>query len=441
MERTRSRSASSTERNDNARQQQVRVSVADAYVPQIPEAKADDLFALFKFPALDKCEGEPTYKKAVAIRDQAIRNALAVKSPFGGGKHGHSGMIMPEATYLTEAGEKWRVPATSGVYPTFPATATTDAAKKRIIATFIETEAGIKKAEVMEELLRNQILDAFEEEFYMELHERVYGYDRVTPKQLLEHIFENYAKIDDALLLDNRRTFEEAPDMSRPIDVYFCKQERCQEIADDGNIPITDAEMTLMLQQHMGATGLVGSAYTKWRKKGAAERTWRNAKKYFREALKDVGDRSKIEAGETGWSANATPAKADMKATEELLDRYEEALDNIAMAATAKQNTLDTLIKTNEHLVKENTKLTAEVARLNNLLATQNTTVNKSKKTWPAWCDPDAYCWSCGYKVRVGHNSKTCKRKKEGHQEEATRTNTMGGSTANKGWGNAPNGN
>ena len=122
----------------------MRVSVADAYVPQIPKAKADDLFALFKFHTLDKCEGEPTYKKAVAIRDQAIRNTLAVKSPFGGGNHGHSGMIMPETTYLTEAGIQWTVPATTGVYPTFPVTATTDAAKKRIIETFIETEGGIK---------------------------------------------------------------------------------------------------------------------------------------------------------------------------------------------------------------------------------------------------------------------------------------------------------
>ena len=226
-ERTRSRSAGGTTRNDDTRQGQVQVSVADAYVLQIPEAQADDLFALFKFPTLNKCEGEPTYKKAVAIRDQVIRNVLAVKSPFGGGKHGHSGMIMPTTTYLTEAGTSWAVPSTLGVYPTFPFTVTTGAAKKRIITTFIETEAGIKKAEVMEELLRNQILDAFEEEFYMELHERVYGYDRVTPQRLLEHIFENYAKIDDALLIENRHTFEEAPDMSRPNDVYFCKQERC----------------------------------------------------------------------------------------------------------------------------------------------------------------------------------------------------------------------
>ena len=48
--------------------------------------------------------------------------------------------------------------------------------------------------------------------------------------------------------------------------------------------------------------------------------------------------------------------------------------------------------------------------------------------------DPVGYCWSHGYKVKLGHCSATCTRKKPGHQIEATRTNIMGGSTANKNW-------
>ena len=155
-------------------------------------------------------------------------------------------------------------------------------------------------------------------------------------------------------------------------------------------------------------------------------------------------------------SANAAMRLNNVEATENLLDRYEEALDNIAMAATAKQNTLETLVNTNEHLVQENTRLTAEVARLNKIIANLPTSQNRrgksyaelapeeksnnEKKSWPEWCDPDAYCWSCGYKLRVGHNSKTCKRKKEGHKEDATRKNIMGGSAHNKSWGNQPNG-
>ena len=39
-----------------------------------------------------------------------------------------------------------------------------------------------------------------------------------------------------------------------------------------------------------------------------------------------------------------------------------------------------------------------------------------------------------GPKVKKGHNSKTCKTHGEGHQEYATRSNTMGGSKTNKNW-------
>ena len=315
--------------NDNATP--LRVTVSDAYLPDIPEANAAELQALFKFQTLTKCEGEPTYDKTVEIRDQAIRNALAVKSPFGGGKHGHMGMIMPETTYLQVAGEVWQVPDSGGVYPRIPANATTETAKKTIIAKFIQKEAGIKRAEVMTELLRNQLLDAFDEEYYMELKERIYGYDRVEPKDILTHIFEHYARIDDEIIFQNKRTFEAAPDMSKPIDVYFCKQEDCQIIATDGGIPISEAEMVLVLQQHMGESGLVGSAYTKWRSKPAEERTWISAKKFFRSALRDAQARNKIEGGEREYAANATVRHATNSCdADAFLDKYEEAFDNLA---------------------------------------------------------------------------------------------------------------
>ena len=53
----------------------------------------------------------------------------------------------------------------------------------------------------------------------MELRQGVLQYDGVTTSELLEHIFSNYARIDDALIIKNKREFEAPPDLSRPIDV------------------------------------------------------------------------------------------------------------------------------------------------------------------------------------------------------------------------------
>ena len=171
--------------------------------------------------------------------------------------------------------------------------ATTDAAKNTVIATFIKKESGIKRSKVMTELLRNQLLGAFEEEFYMELKECIYSYDKVDPKALLNHIFKNYVKIDNSTIFANKCSFDEPPNMSRPIDVYFCKQEECQILETNGGIPITEAEMVSVFKKQMGATGLVVGAYTKWQSKSKSNRTWKNRKKFFRESLWDRESRKK----------------------------------------------------------------------------------------------------------------------------------------------------
>ena len=43
-------------------------------------------------------------------------------------------------------------------------------------------------------------------------------------------------------------------------------------------------------------------------------------------------------------------------------------------------------------------------------------------------------CSSHGYKVSKGQNNKMCNCRSTAHNEAATRSNPMGGSTANKGW-------
>lgn len=47
-----------------------------------------------------------------------------------------------------------------------------------------------------------------------------------------------------------------------------------------------------------------------------------------------------------------------------------------------------------------------------------------------------SYCWMHGQSKNLQHNSTTCKKKAEGHQEAATATNTQGGSAQH--WGHPP---
>ena len=139
---------------------------------------------------------------------------------FGAKKHGHLGSVQRPSIYQTEVVQAWNIPESGGIYPTFPDGAT-NAKKKREVTEFITREKNIKLSELVEDLLKNQLLKAVSEEYYMELHQGVLQYDGVSTSELLEHIFMNYMKIDDTLLIKNKREFEEPPNLSRPIDVYF----------------------------------------------------------------------------------------------------------------------------------------------------------------------------------------------------------------------------
>ena len=91
-----------------------------------------------------------------------------------------------------------------GMYPNFSVWAT-DAEKKREVVEFINRETRIKISELVKDLLKNKLLKAVSEEYYMDLRQGVLQYDGVSTLELLEHIFPNYVKIDDTLLIKNKR--------------------------------------------------------------------------------------------------------------------------------------------------------------------------------------------------------------------------------------------
>ena len=119
-------------------------------------------------------------------------------------------------------GEDWIVPATGGVYPTFRANATKNA-KKQTIAEFISRETNIKISKLVEEQLKNQLLDSLPGAFILELCESLCRHDGSTKFGIMEHIFKKYVNIYDTLILKNRKDFKEAPDFWLPLDVYFKK--------------------------------------------------------------------------------------------------------------------------------------------------------------------------------------------------------------------------
>ena len=150
--------------------------------------------------------------------------------------------------------------------------------------------------------------------------------------------------------------------------------------------------------------------------------------------------RQLLAAGAPSLGTANTAAQGD-SITPDTFARLDGYLDNLASAATTECTMLNQLVETNASLTTTIAHLTASVTALT---AAYTLLANKPPPTLPqpatgtsATCpkiglDPNDYCWTHGYHVKLGHTSATCTNKAEGHQISATRSNTMGGSTKNK---------
>ena len=115
---------------------------------------------------LPLCVGEPTYSHYVQVRNMLYRNPRQIKSPFVGGKHGHLGAIQAAAIYSNSSSTSWTVPVAQPAIPTIPiGTNAQDTAK--IFNEWTIQEKGIQTAEHVTRHIRNLILAAWPDEYYV----------------------------------------------------------------------------------------------------------------------------------------------------------------------------------------------------------------------------------------------------------------------------------
>jgi hypothetical protein len=105
------------------------------------------------------------------------------------------------------------------------------------------------------------------------------------------------------------------------------------------------------------------------------------------------------------------------------------ALANLATATAADRGVVATLTEANARLVKQLEDNSNELRELNALVKKERFENSGQRSFNPS---PNNYCWTRGYKVANTHTSLSCNFPKQGHKREATRTDNMGDSQANK---------
>ena len=118
------------------------IAAQNVYLPSPPEVDFDKVTKQLLDKKLPHCIGEPTYQHYIEACNCLYRNLLQITSLFGGGQHGHLGMIMPTAKYLNISGRAWQVTPSQPAVPVIPTGATPDQ-RSKIFNQWVITEKGI----------------------------------------------------------------------------------------------------------------------------------------------------------------------------------------------------------------------------------------------------------------------------------------------------------
>jgi hypothetical protein len=134
--------------------------------------------------------------------------------------------------------------------------------------------------------------------------------------------------------------------------------------------------------------------------------------------------------GETSAHAGFHSANATMTNTEDhMAEATIGALANLETVTAADRGVVEALTQANSRLVKQLEETSSELRELKALLH-QERRDRRGPRNFNA--TEKKNCWTHGYKVVKTHTSLTCNTRNPGHKAEATRTDNMGVSQANK---------
>jgi len=387
----------------------------------------------FPFPTIPSIAGVPTYETLAELHSQLNSNAASVQSNLGNGELGHLFLTVSPAVYNTLSDTPAVPPENPGPDAIIPNGATRSVivdlrhehtVDTQVFTTYVNTDKALKRI----------LLAAVDEMYYRTLRHRFIGYGNVTTRQILDHLYAQYADISSSALQDNDKRLKAPYDPNQPIESIFEQIETAVEFAAAGNSPYTPVQIVNLAYELFFQTGLFLDDCRRWKRRDAAEKTWQSFKIFFSDAHKEWRESLATTSGSGYGQAHHAAILAEQQ------DETLTALANLATATQEDRACVANLTETNKTLTLQCTtshaklvtaledvaKLTVTVADLRRKLAAKS----PADAATPAESRPVHYCWTHGYLCT--HNSFKCPQPAAGHDKYAKASDTKKGSTKNK---------
>jgi hypothetical protein len=273
--------------------------------------------------------------------------------------------------------------------------------------------------------IKKLIIESFDDAYINALSDKIVGYANCTSLQLLTHILTYYAMIAPTELTQNYERLNTPYDPNQPIETLFQKIQDARAFVVAGG-------------QHYGAAMIVSVAYTlifntgffpdacrAWQSRAIAGKTWAQFKIDFATAHREFRLTNQTAHKSGFHSANMMIEQGRDESMQDTVD----AIAQLATATASDRGTVVTLTTTNAKLATQLKAAHALIAQLKNEIAMLKNKIEPARQGQRPvkTTNNDSYCWSHGYQVAKSHTSTTCNMKKSGHQDAATKKNTMGG--------------
>jgi hypothetical protein len=396
----------------------------------------------FPHPIIPPIEGLPTYESITDVTRLLNTNAASVHSELGGGQLGHLALTISPAIYATLSAIPFVEPANPGPVPILVPNVGTAVQIQGLIRDHKESLRLWREYNNVDAALKQQIIRAVDQLYIRTLQHRHTGFANVTARQLIQHLLTTYGNITPTDLALNDGKFRTAYDPAQTIEALFSQLEDAMDYADAGSNPYSTAQVVTNAYSLMFSTGLLPEACREWRRKPGIDKTWANFKTDFAEAHHDL----RLAQGTTqeGGYHGAN------NAMDSFVNNTADAFANLATATASDRQMLADLTASNKKLTEQLAAKDIEIASLRNTGRGSNRVPDRSNdrpndrnQTYNRASDRDQnddrrrwnnknYCWTHGYDVARTHTSQSCRWTNDGHQRDATRTNPMNGSLANK---------
>jgi hypothetical protein len=214
-------------------------------------------------------------------------------------------------------------------------------------------------------------------------------------------------------------------DTNQPIETLFQQLQDARAFAVAGGQPYGAAMIINLAYTLVFNTGLYPDACRDWQSRAVATKTWAQFKIDFSPAHREFRLTNQTAQQSGFHSANMMIEQSRDVSMHETA----EEIAQLATATASDRSTVATLTATNAKLATQLEAAHTLIAQLKKEIATLKI---KIKPVWqgqrPArTTNNDSYCWSHGFQVAKSHTSSTCSLRKTGHQENATRLDTLGG--------------